>query len=153
MMGFGEEGKKFPQNFFPSSPITNQPLSGTEPCFFVRENGICASIIARNITLHPISSFEERCSFRKRDPAITANTDSKLISKLAVTGCRYFWAAICKVKATALEPMPQNSQNGMDEQIPSTAQDSRVIRETAAEKTAAVRNCRQESRIQSHFAA
>ena len=31
MMGFGEEGKKFPQNFFPSSPITKQPLSGTEP--------------------------------------------------------------------------------------------------------------------------
>ena len=31
MMGFGEEGKKFPQKFFPSSPITNQPLSGTEP--------------------------------------------------------------------------------------------------------------------------
>ena len=30
MMGFGEEGKKFPQNFFPSSPITNQPLLGTE---------------------------------------------------------------------------------------------------------------------------
>ena len=29
-MGFGEEGKKFPQNFFPSSPITNQPLLGTE---------------------------------------------------------------------------------------------------------------------------
>ena len=31
MMGFGEEGKKFPQNFFPSSPITNPPLLGTEP--------------------------------------------------------------------------------------------------------------------------
>ena len=31
MMGFGEEGKKFPQNFFPSSPITNQPLLGPEP--------------------------------------------------------------------------------------------------------------------------
>ena len=30
MMGFGEEGKKFPQKFFPSSPITKQPLSGTE---------------------------------------------------------------------------------------------------------------------------
>ena len=31
MMGFGEEGKKFPQKFFPSSPITKQPLLGTEP--------------------------------------------------------------------------------------------------------------------------
>ena len=30
-MGFGEEGKNFPQKFFPSSPITNQPLLGTEP--------------------------------------------------------------------------------------------------------------------------
>ena len=29
-MGFGEEGKKFPQNFFPSSPITKQPFLGTE---------------------------------------------------------------------------------------------------------------------------
>ena len=33
MMGFGEEGEKFPQKFFPSSPITKQPLLGTDPYY------------------------------------------------------------------------------------------------------------------------
>ena len=43
---------------------------------------------------------------------MTAKTDSRLIKSAAVTGCRYFCAAICKVKAMALEPMPQNIQKG-----------------------------------------
>ena len=30
MMGFGEEGKNFPEKFFSSSPISNQPLLGIE---------------------------------------------------------------------------------------------------------------------------
>ena len=36
MMGFGEEGKKIPQKFFPFSLISNQPLSGTEPKTLIR---------------------------------------------------------------------------------------------------------------------
>ena len=65
MMGFGEEGKIFFQKFFPSSPITNHALLGTEPYNKVFLNDISAKNWKKNIFFQKQLAFSKnRCIVR-----------------------------------------------------------------------------------------
>ena len=76
--------------------------------------GSCARITETKITVQPAISRGVSHSRRNIQPPSTAKTDSRLISKVTVTGCRYFCATICKVNAAAPENAPQKIQNGRD---------------------------------------
>ena len=65
---------------------------GVKPDFLGEKNGqgSWAIITASRMTAQPANSLAESISLRKSQPPSTANTDSRLISQVAVTGCRYF---------------------------------------------------------------
>ena len=133
----------------PHHQSTLHPRSSDPPL----SHFFCAVMTAQKIMAQPISSRTERTSWRKIHPPRTAKTDSRLISNVAVTGCRYFCATICKVKAIALAQIPQKSQYGAVAAIFSAIHGSPATPEAIAERIVATTNCNADNLTQSHFAA
>ena len=102
-------------------------------------SGICTRTVAANITAHPSSSRELICSPSKTDPAMTANTDSRLISSDAMVGSVNFWATICRVYPIPPETTPQYKMGTAAATMP--AQFGFSVKDAiTAETTAAVAN-------------
>ena len=71
--------------------------------FSSSSGGICAKIIAVNISTQPISSLPVIRSLRKSAPEMAAKTDSSDISSDATVGSVFLCPMICKVYATPHE--------------------------------------------------